>query len=70
MLTFVKANVILRFNYALKTYFGETLGGFLGFKNPVSKIFWLLVDFITNVNDLLDGFLGFKNPVPQNFLVV
>ena len=34
-------NVILRFSYSLKTYFGETLGGFLGFKNPVPQNFWL-----------------------------
>ena len=56
LLTFVKVNVILPLNYSLKTYFGETLGGFLGFKNPVPQFFWLLVDFITNVSDLLDGF--------------
>ena len=56
LLIFVKFNVILCLNYALKTNFEETLGGFLGFKNPVPQNFWLLVDFITNVNDLLDGF--------------
>ena len=56
LLIFVKFNVILCLNYALKTNLGETLGGFLGFKNPVPQIFWLLVDFITNVSDLLDGF--------------
>ena len=42
LLTFVKVNVILRFNYALKTNFGETLGGFLGFKNPVPQNFLVL----------------------------
>ncbi|OTQ68990.1 hypothetical protein B6D17_10855 [Gilliamella apis] len=40
LLTFVKVNVILPLNYALKTNFGETLGGFLGFKNPVPQFFW------------------------------
>ena len=56
LLIFVKFNVILCLNYALKTNLGETLGGFLGFKNPSPQIFWLLADVITNVSDLLDGF--------------
>ena len=56
LLIFVKFNVILCLNYALKTNLGETLGVFLGFKNPVPQFFWLLVDFITNVSDLLAGF--------------
>ena len=40
LLIFVKFNVILCLNYALKTNLGETLGGFLGFKNPVPQFFW------------------------------
>ena len=40
LLTFVKVNVILCLNYLLKTDFGETLGGFFGFKNPVPQFFW------------------------------
>ena len=56
LLTFVKVNVILPLNYALKTNFGETLGGLFGFKNPVPQVFWLLADVITNVSDLLAGF--------------
>ena len=56
LLTFVKINVILCLNYFFKTYFGEALGGFFGFKNPVPQIFWLLADVITSVSDLLDGY--------------
>ncbi|WP_232351446.1 hypothetical protein, partial [Gilliamella sp. W8123] len=65
MLTFVKKNVILCFNYLLKTNFGETLGG-VGFKNLVPQIFWLLVDFITDVSDLLAGFWPQK-PLSSKF---
>ena len=42
LLTFVKFNVILCLNYALKTNLGETLGGFLGFKNPSPQNFLVL----------------------------
>ncbi|MBI0114545.1 hypothetical protein H3T56_09205 [Gilliamella sp. W8123] len=45
LLTFVKVNVILPLNYALKTNFGETLGGFLGFKNPSPQKFFACLSF-------------------------
>ena len=39
IVNFCKGECILRFNYALKTYFEETLGGFFGFKNPFPQNF-------------------------------
>ena len=51
LLIFVKFNVILCLNYALKTNLGETLGGFLGFKNPFPQNFFLkiIAVFILNL---------------------
>ncbi|PXY93943.1 hypothetical protein DKK77_04880 [Gilliamella apis] len=45
LLIFVKFNVILCLNYALKTNLGETLGGIFGLQKPRSSKFFYSLSF-------------------------